>query len=139
MYLLDTNVVSEIRKAGSGKADLAVLSWIRPIAPQLLYISVMTVFEIEIGILQIERRDGKQGAALRRWMDDGVKRAFENRIIAADEQIAIRSAGFSIPDPRPLRDSFIGATARERNLVLVTRNIRDFQEMGVALVNPWSE
>ena len=138
MYLLDTNVVSEVRKAQSGKADANVLAWMASVPPQLFYISAITLFELELGILQIERRDPQQGRGLRRWMEESVKETFRGRIIAADDRIAIRSAASNVPDPRPLHDSFIGATAMEYGFTLVTRNLRDFQGLNIQIVNPWS-
>ncbi|WFU07827.1 type II toxin-antitoxin system VapC family toxin [Rhizobium sp. CB3090] len=138
MYLLDTNIVSDVRRARSGKADQAVLDWIASVPEQLLFISAVTLFEIELGILQVERRDKVQGAALRSWMEQGVKAAFQHRVVAINDQIALRCAYYSVPDPRELRDAFIGATAWERGFILVTRNTRHFQGMDIELLNPWS-
>ncbi|MEF0938579.1 type II toxin-antitoxin system VapC family toxin [Rhizobium sp. BR 362] len=138
MYLLDTNIVSDVRRARSGKANQGVLDWIAPIPEQLLFISAITLFEIELGILQVDRRDKVQGTALRNWMEQGVKVAFQGRIVAINEQIALRCAHYNVPDPRELRDAFIGATAWERGFILVTRNTRHFQGMDIELLNPWS-
>jgi toxin FitB len=137
MYLLDTNVVSEIRKAGSGRENVNVVSWVRDKADELLYLSAITLFELELGALQVARRDPRQGQALRSWIDDGVRRAFRGRIIPADEIVALRAAAFNIPNPKPMHDAFIGATAAEHGLSIVTRNVRDFQGMGIEIINPW--
>jgi predicted nucleic acid-binding protein len=137
MYLLDTNVVSEIRKASTGKADPHVVAWTQAIPNTLSYISVMTLFEIEIGILSLDRRDGFQAAALRRWMEEGVKYEFRDRMISIDGAIALRCAACNVPNTRSLRDAFIGATAFVRGYTLVTRNVRDFQGMELKIVNPW--
>jgi predicted nucleic acid-binding protein len=137
MYLLDTNVISEVRKAGAGKADANVLMWIALMPEEALFISAITMFELELGVLQMERRDPMQGAALRRWIEEGVKDAFSGRVLAADAAVAIRSAVLSVSDPRPFRDTFIGATAKERGFILVTRNVRDFQGMSVDIIDPW--
>jgi predicted nucleic acid-binding protein len=137
MYLLDTNVVSELRKAGLGKADANVLTWIALVPEEALFISAITLFELEIGVLQMERRDPRQGAALRRWIEEGVKDVFSARVVGVDADVAVYSAQLSVPDPRPSRDMFIGATARTHGFVLVTRNVKDFQNMGLDIVNPW--
>jgi predicted nucleic acid-binding protein len=84
MYLLDTNVISELRKAGSGRADVNVVQWASVVAPISLFISAMTIFELELGILQIERRDEAQAKILRHWVDRHVLKAFEQRILAVD-------------------------------------------------------
>ena len=137
MYILDTNVVSELRKAGSGRENTDVVRWVRAIADELLYLSAITLYELEIGVLQIERRDPRQGVALRSWIDGGVREAFRDKILPAGEGVALRAASFIIPDPRPVRDALIGATAAEHRFSLVTRNVRDFRGMGVEVINPW--
>jgi predicted nucleic acid-binding protein len=138
MYLLDTNVVSELRKARSGRMDENVLRWSGTVSPGELFLSAISVLELEIGIRQMERRDEKQGEALRSWFREAVLPTFENRILAVDVRVAQCCAGFNFPDPRPDRDGLIGATASVHGFVLVTRNIRDFAGMGIALLDPWS-
>ena len=137
MYLLDTNVVSELRKVGAGKGDQAVSHWSRSVNVAELYLSVVTIEEIEIGVLRIERQDPVQGNMFRTWLNEQVLPAFENRILPVDLQVARISAGLHVPDQRPIRDAMIGATALAHGVTLVTRNTSDFEPMGVKLVNPW--
>ncbi len=137
MYLLDTNVVSELRKAKTGKADQHVSAWSDSVDAWELCVSAVTVEELEIGVLRMERRDTTQGMLFRRWLDDQVMPAFEDRVLPVDTNVARRSAGLHVPDPRPIRDGFIAATALVHSLVLVTRNVADFEPMGVRLLNPW--
>nr|CAD6436246.1 PIN domain-containing protein [Rhizobium sp. Q54] len=136
-YLLDTNVVSELRKVGDGKADPNVTAWLGAQDSRDLYISAITILELERGILSIQRRDIEQGARLRAWMDSRVRPEFAQRIIAIDEAIATRCAHLHIPDRRNEADALIAATAVVHGLAVVTRNIRDFQGAGVILVDPW--
>jgi toxin FitB len=136
-YLLDTNVVSELRKVGDGKADPNVTAWISAQDSRDLYISAITILELERGILSIQRRDIEQGSRLRAWIDSRVRPEFAERIIAIDEAIATRCAHLHIPDRRNEADALIAATAIVRGLVIVTRNIQDFQGTGVVLVDPW--
>lgn len=136
-YLLDTNVVSELRKIRHGKADRRVARWADGVDASDLFISVVTVQEIEIGVLLAERRDPKQGAILRAWLAQQVLPAFEGRILFIDTAIAQRSARLHVPDPRPVRDGLIAATAWVHGMTVVTRNLADFEPTGVAVVNPW--
>ncbi|MCK8782305.1 type II toxin-antitoxin system VapC family toxin [Rhizobium sp. NTR19] len=136
-YLLDTNVVSELRKVGDGKADPNVTAWVSAQDSRDLYISAITILELERGILSIQRRDIEQGARLRAWMDSRVRPEFAQRIIAIDEAIATRCAHMHIPDRRNEADALIAATAVVHGFVVVTRNIQDFQGTGVILVDPW--
>lgn len=137
MYLLDTNVVSELRKVGAGKGDRSVSRWSRSLDVVELFLSVVTIEEIEVGVLRIERQDPAQGKMFRTWLDEQVLPAFENRILSVDLQVARMCASLHVPDPRPIRDAMIGATALAHGLTLATRNVGDFEPMGVELVNPW--
>ena len=139
MYILDTNVVSELRKIRSGKADQNVATWAGSVGAASLFVSAITIQELEIGILLIERRDATQGALLRAWMKNHVLPAFAGRILPVDTAVALRSAALHVPNPRPARDGLIGATALAHGLILATRNETDFEGMGVALLNPWRE
>lgn len=139
MYILDTNVVSELRKIRSGKADRNVTTWAGSVDAASLFVSAITIQELEIGILFIERRDATQGALLRAWMKHHVLPAFAGRILPVDTAVALRSAALHVPNPRPARDGLIGATALVHGLILATRNEADFEGMGVALLNPWRE
>ena len=137
MFLLDTNVVSELRKVGSGKAEASVVDWARGVETATLYLSVISLLELELGVLQIERRDATQGAMLRAWLDGQVMIAFDGRILPVDAAVAKRCAGLHVPDPRAERDALIAATALTHGMTVVTRNAADFRATGVALVNPW--
>ena len=137
MYLLDTNVVSELRKIRLGKADRHVAKWADRVDAGDLCISVITVQELEIGVLLAERRDPSQGAVLRAWLNDHVLPAFNDRILTVDVAVAQRSAHLHVPNPRPVREGLIAATALVHGMTVVTRNVVDFEPTGVAVLNPW--
>jgi predicted nucleic acid-binding protein len=137
MFLLDTNVISELRKAGDGKADANVVAWLSSVDATTFYLSAITLMEIELGILRIERRDPAQGARLRAWMDQHILPEFADRTLPVDTAVALRCAPLHVPDPRPERDAFIAATALAHGMTVVTRNIADFAPTGVPLLNPW--
>lgn len=136
MYLLDTNVISELRKLSNGKADPVFAQWFDAIAPDILYTSVITLFEIENGILLLERRDPSQAKILRDWSEK-VRTSLHGRILSIDEPVAMHCAATFVPNPRPWRDAFIGSTAAVHRFTLVTRNVRDFQGLDIDIVNPW--
>ena len=137
MYLLDTNVVSELRKAKAGRSDRRVAAWAADVPAATLFLSVVSVQEIEIGVLLVERRDARQGALLRRWLEEHVLPAFLDRILPVDMAVVRRSASLHVPDPRPVRDGLIAATALVHGLTVVTRNVTDFEPMGVRVLDPW--
>ena len=138
MYLLDTNVVFELRNIRLGKADLHVAEWADSVEATDLYLSVITIQELEIGVLLAERRDPSQGAVFRAWLNAHVLPAFTGRILFIDTAVAQRSARFHVPDPRPVRDGLIAATALVHGMTVVTRNVADFQPTGVVVLNPWT-
>ena len=137
MYLLDTHVVSELRKIRLGKADPHVADWADSVDAVDLYLSVITVQELEIGVLLAERRDPSQGAIFRAWLNSHVLPAFTGRILVVDIAVAQRSARLHVPDLRPVRDGLIAATALVHGMTVVTRNVADFAPTGVATLNPW--
>ena len=135
MFLLDTNVVSELRRPD--KADRAVVAWAGAIPAASFFLSAISILEIEIGALLVARRDAAQGAVLRRWIDDQLMPRFDGRILPVDTAVAQRCARLHVPDPRAERDALIAATAMVHGLTVVTRNVADFEPTGVALLNPW--
>lgn len=137
MFILDTNVVSELRKAPLGRADAGVVAWAGGVVPDALFLSVITLLELEHGVLLIERRDPAQGTRLRRWLNK-VLAGFADRVLPIDGAVAQRCAALHVPDRRSDRDAFIAATALVHRMSVVTRNTADFALTGVALVNPWN-
>ncbi|MDZ4693829.1 MAG: type II toxin-antitoxin system VapC family toxin [Deltaproteobacteria bacterium] len=137
MYILDTNVLSELRKAHAGNANPGVTAWAAEVPPASLFLSVVSVLELELGVLLIERRDAAQALHLRAWLDNRVLPAFADRILPIDESIARRCASLHVPNPRPERDALIAATALTHGMTVVTRNLNDFDPFGVAVLNPW--
>ncbi|MBS3941831.1 MAG: type II toxin-antitoxin system VapC family toxin [Actinobacteria bacterium] len=138
MYVLDTNVISELRKVRSGKADPKVADWVSETRNEELFVSAVTMHELEYGVLLAMRADARKGALLRQWLDEGVTAAFRDRVLAVDEEVARRAAALHVPDPAPFRDALIGATALVRGMAVVTRNERDFVRFDeLEVVNPW--
>jgi len=137
MFLLDTNVLSELRKAGDGKADTNVIAWLSSVDAATLYLSALTLMEVELGILRIERRDASQGVRLRTWMTHHVLPEFLDRTLSIDAVVALRCASLHVPDPRAERDALIAATALVHGMTVATRNVADFEATGVSLLNPW--
>lgn len=138
MFLIDTNVVSELRKARSGKADINVSAWTKTVDASVLFISAITVMELEMGVLQVERRDAAQGAMLRTWLERHVLTEFADRVLPIDTAAARRCAKLHVPDRRSERDALIAATALVHGMTVATRNVADFASTGVGVFNPWS-
>jgi hypothetical protein len=139
MFLLDTNVVSDLRKAKAGKANPGVTAWAEGVPPAFLFVSVISVHELEHGVLLVERRDPAQGRILRQWLDRSVSHAFAGRFVPVDEQVARQAAALHVPDPAPFRDAFIAATAMVHAMTVVTRNVGDFSRFdGLDVQNPWT-
>ncbi|MDI3566001.1 type II toxin-antitoxin system VapC family toxin [Bradyrhizobium sp. Arg816] len=136
MFLLDTNVISELRRPN--KADRNVVAWANAIPAANFFISVISILEIELGARLIERKDAVQSTVLRTWIDDHILARFEGRILAIDTVVAQRRAQLHVPNPRAERDALIAATALVHALTVVTRNVGDFEPTGVPLLNPWS-
>jgi toxin FitB len=137
MFILDTDVVSELRKAKAGKAHKSVVAWNKHTALIKTYISIITIHELELGVSLLERKDENQGGILRAWLETRVLPQFEGRILPIDTAVARRSAKLHVPNPRPMRDAFIAATALTHGMTVVTRNVGDFRPMGVEILNPW--
>jgi predicted nucleic acid-binding protein len=137
MFLLDTNVVSELRKSQIGKADRRFVQWASGASPSDFYVSAITIMELEIGASQMERRDVAQGAALRGWLEKQVLPSFGGRILPVDVDVARCCARLHVPDRKNERDALIAATALVNKMTVVTRNVADFASTGVVLVNPW--
>ena len=135
MYLLDTNVVSELRKGKNAHRGLR--TWAEALPSASLFLSAISILELEIGVFLVERRDRKQGAVLRAWMDGHVLPTFSGRILPIDTAVAQRCAPLHVPDPRSDRDALIAATALVHGMAVVTRNVNHFQFRGLSLVNPW--
>lgn len=137
MYVLDTNVVSELRKVRNGMANPKVTAWSESVDAADLYVSVITVMELELGIRQIERKDFSQGKMLRSWLDQHVLPEFVERTLPIDTAVAMRCARLHVPDKRSERDALIAATALVHGMTIVTRNVADFQPTGATILNPW--
>ena len=139
MFLLDTNVISELRKVRAGKAHPAVTAWADAVDASVLYMSAVTVLELELGVIQRERKDPTQGTLLRGWLEAQVLPEFAKRILPVDAAVARCCARLHVPDPKGERDALIAATALVHGLTVVTRNTDDFAPMRVPLLNPWGE
>ena len=133
-YLLDTNVVSELRRP---QADPAVVAWARATRPADLALSVVTVLEIELGILRRRRYDPTQADRLQEWFEQRVLSLFAEWILPVDGAVAREAATLHVPDPAPERDALVAATALVHDLVVVTRNVRDLERGGVVALDPW--
>lgn len=138
MYLLDTNALSELRKRRSGKMSPAVEAWAGSVDQADMYLSVITIMEIELGIALLERRDARQAGVLRLWLHDKVMPAFAGRILPVDTTIALRCARLHVPDTKSERDAWIAATGLVHDLTIVTRNVVDFAGTEVTLLDPWT-
>lgn len=135
MYLLDTNVLSALRRPE--KADPRVWAWASETPSERFFLSSITVLEIELGALLVARKDVRHGKVLRRWIDEQVLPRFEGRIISVDVPVALRCARLHVPNPQSERDALIAATALVHGLTVVTRNAADFSATGAPLFNPW--
>jgi toxin FitB len=135
MFLVDTNVWSELRKRD--RMDPFVRAWALGVAPETLFLSVISIFELELGVVRLERRDPMQGARLRAWLEGQIIEPFGTQALPVTTAIARRSAALHVPDPKPERDALIAATAMVHDFTLVTRNTTDFVELGTRLLNPW--
>ena len=137
MFVLDTNVVSELRKVRLGKADVNVTAWSDTVDASDLFVSAITIMELELGVLSVERKDATQGAVLRSWLEQQVLPEFAGRTLPVDTAVAQRCARLHVLNRREERDALIAATALVHGMTVVTRNVADFKPTGVSLFNPW--
>lgn len=139
MFLLDTNIVSELRKAKAGKANRGVVEWAGQFPSAVMYVSAMSLHEIEYGVSLAEGSDTGKGAILRAWFEEDVKVSFSDRTIPIDGKVAIAAASFLVPQRAALANALIAATAQTHGLTVVTGDLRDFSRFnGVELLNPWT-
>ena len=138
MYLLDTNVISELRPKRSCAPNPLVIDWARSVSPSTLYLSAICILELQMGVLQKNRSDPPQAAILRSWLEGYVFVSFDGRILPVDIPVARACAALQVPNRRSYRDSLIAATALVHGMTVVTRNLSDFESTGVALLNPWA-
>ena len=138
MYLLDTDVLSELRKPAR-RADAAVRRWVSGHDAEAFYLSVVTVLEVSIGIARLRRRDVEQAERLEKWLRDEVLDEFADRLLLIDVEVAQRTALLHVPDPRPAQDALIAGTAVVHDLTVVTRNVKHFKPMGVRVINPFTQ
>ena len=137
MYLLDTPVISELRKAKTGRCDAGVMRWASGVARQNLYMSAISLLELENSVAKAERKDRVQAAPLRSWLDDQVMKAFDGRILPVDAGVVKKRAALNHAESKSERDALVVATAQLHGLVLVTRNVAAFKTTRVKLFNPW--
>ena len=135
MFVLDTNVISELR-SGKPQQSAVVRAWASGQPVNQLYLSAVTVLELEMGVLRVARKDAVQAATLRAWVD-GLLRQFVGRMLPFTAEAALVCAPMHVPDLRSFRDSMIAATATQHGFTLVTRNVDDFKGLALKLVNPW--
>ena len=139
MFVLDTNVVSELRKAASGRANGGVTEWANSVPATLMFLSVISLHELEHGVLLAERSDPQKGAILRTWLDSSVNPAFKDRLLPVNAEIARQSAALHVPNPAPFRDALIAATAIHHDMTVISRNTRDFDRFtNLTMTNPWT-
>ena len=138
MFVLDTNVVSELRKVRAGRANPGVSDWASGVPSGQMFVSTITIHELEHGVLLAELADPDRGVVLRSWLDESVASAFATRVLPVDEPVARRAAALHVPDPAPFRDALIGATALVHRMAVVTRNVKDFERFeDLDVVDPW--
>jgi predicted nucleic acid-binding protein len=137
-YLLDTNLVSELRKVRSGKADAGVAAWAGLAPANRMSVSVITLVELETGVVRAESKDPAKGKVLRAWFEGFVLSAFEHRCVPVDVEVARQAAAYRARTTCDLADALIAATAQVHRMTVATRNVRDFEALGVRVLNPWA-
>jgi predicted nucleic acid-binding protein len=138
VFLLDTNVISELRKVRRRETDRTFVAWAETLNWSDLYLSAISIGEMEQGILRLEQYDSAQATVLRHWLTGQVLQQFSSRILPVDEFIAQRSAYLQVKRKRDLEDTLISATAYTHGFMVVTRNVADFDDAGVRVINPWT-
>ena len=137
MYLLDTNIISELKKLDSGKIHPQVQRWAYSINLMQTKVSVVSIIEIRTGILSLARKGQAQAASFDNWFTNRLLPAYRTRTLSVDTEVALICAQLHIPTKRPINDAYIAATAIAHNLTPVTRNMRDFQGLPLMLENPF--
>ena len=132
MYLIDTNVLSEARRGRPEARD-----WLRSVDPDQVFLSVVTLGEIMKGVAQKGRTDAVASASLHRWLE-GLRVDHAGRILAVDDAVALEWGRIAARRPRDMADALIAATAAVHRKIVVTRNISDFKDLDVPVINPWS-
>lgn len=135
-FLLDTNVISALRILGRNPE---VEAWARSVSLTQQFVAATSIAEIERGVAAKERSDAHQGSVLRRWFEEHVLPSFEGRVLPFDLAAARILATYQVPELAPIDDALIGAIAQARGMTVVTRNVRHFEPLGVAVLNPWEE
>ena len=118
--------------------EVYVTAWTESVDAADLFVSAITIMELELGVLSIERKDATQGAMLRSWLEQHVLPEFSGRTLPVDTAVAQRCARLHVPDKRGERDALIAATALVHGMTMVTRNVDDFKLARVPLINPWT-
>lgn len=136
MFLIDTNVISELRNPRI--TDRSVLGWAESLRSDDWFLSAITILELERGALRALRKDERKGAILSSWLKNRVLPEFNGRILPVDTDVALRCAALHVPDPKPERDAMIAATGLVHGLTIVTRNVGDFASCGVPTLDPWA-
>lgn len=139
MFLVDTNIISEMRKIEQGKGNIGVTDWVANTPSHQICTSAVVMMELERGVLSMERKDVEQGKRLRNWIENVVKNRFSDKILAIDATTAGICARLHIPDRSPENDAWIAAQAIQHGLTVVTRNEKDFAELGVQVWNPFAD
>ncbi len=137
MYILDNNVISELRKIKSSKANDGVVQWIKDKPRNQLFTCDIVIMEIYRGILLKERKDIVQASHLRSWFNNFVMAYFDGRILGIDHNVSLICAGFHVPNPRAENDTWIASIAKYHNMILVTRNEKDFENLPIKIINPF--
>lgn len=132
-YLLDTNILSEVRKP---HGDANVRSWFAEVGSDELYVSVLTLGEVRQGTERLKRRDEAQAAVIERWLE-GLAASYRERLLPVDLEVVDAWGRLNVPDPLPVIDGLLAATALVHSLTLVTRNTKDVERSGVPLINPF--